>query len=259
MPPYLGAAERKAIEKEAGFPCPAEIRQCIRELPLAAAPGETMVYSCLNAILCAEVIQTVTGKSLDRFAAEHVFKPLGMRDSGFNPNPTRLARCVRSTREKHGKGPDGFLLGQVHDPLAAMQGGVSGNAGFFSTVADVSRFAQMLLNGGELDGARILRQQTIRDMTRIQNPGAVNKSGDPDRRGLLWDLYVPDPDDTGVNALFAFGHTGYTGTAIRVYPKQGVYIIALTNRVHPDDTSKVTGIRRRVWETVGAVLMDTAR
>lgn len=257
MSPYVGAARQKLIRNEAGkFPCPAATREYIRQLPLAADPGEKMVYSCLNAILCAEVLEVVTGHPLDRFTADHIFKPLKMDSSGFNPPKNERTRCVPSERAAHGCGAGGFLLGQVHDPLAAMQDGVSGNAGLFSTVDDLHRFAQMMLNGGTLDGVRILNEQTIRDMTRVQNPGAVNKYGKPDRRGLLWDLYVPDPGDTGVDALFAYGHTGYTGTAIRFYPEQGVYIIALANRVHPDDTGKVGSLRQAVWETVGAVLMD---
>ncbi len=134
---------------------------------------------------------------------------------------------------------------------------MSGNAGLFSTAADLSRFAQMMLNGGKLGDVRILKEDSIRDMTRTQNPGAVNKNGVPDHRGLLWDLYTPGPGDTGVDALTCYGHTGYTGTAIRFYPDQGVYVIALTNRVHPDDTAKVGDIRQRVWETAGAVLMGT--
>lgn len=257
MPPYVGAAKQKVIKDEAGkFPCPAATREYIRKLPLATEPGEKMVYSCLNAILCAAVLEAVTGQPVDRFAAEHIFKPLKMDSTGFNPPEAKRTRCVPSERAAHGRGAGGFLQGQVHDPLAAMQGGVSGNAGLFSTVADLHRYAQMMLNGGTLDGVRILKEQTIRDMTRVQNPGAVNKYGKPDRRGLLWDLYVPDPGDTGVDALFAYGHTGYTGTAIRIYPKQGVYIIALANRVHPNDSGKVGALRRAVWETVGAVLMD---
>jgi len=258
MPPYVGAAGQKVIKDDAGFPCPAATREYIRKLPLARKPGETMAYSCLNAILCAEVIQAVAGQPLDGFATEHIYKPLGMHETGFDPPQTLRARCVPSERAAHGAGAGGFLQGQVHDPLAAMQAGVSGNAGLFSTVADLSRFAQMMLDGGALDGVRVLKEQTIRDMTRVQNPGAVNKSGNPDRRGLLWDLYVPDPGDTGVDALFAYGHTGYTGTAIRLYPEHGVYIIALANRVHPNDSGQVGALRRHVWEAVGAVLMDCA-
>ena len=257
MPPYVGAAQRKPIEEKAGFPCRDAIREYIRNLPLAEKPGKVKIYSCLNAILCEEIVREVSGRSLDTFAAEHVFKPLAMEETGFKPGPALRLRCVPSTRETWADSADGFLQGQVHDPLAAMQGGVSGNAGLFSTAADLSRFAQMMLNGGELGGVRILKQETIHDMTRVQNPGAVNQNGRPDRRGLLWDLYVPDPGDQGVDAIFAYGHTGYSGTAIRIYPEKGIYVIALTNRVHPDDTGKVAEIRRTIWETVGTVLMDT--
>jgi CubicO group peptidase (beta-lactamase class C family) len=256
MPSYVGAAKQKVIQDESGFPCPAATRQYIRNLPLSTAPGKTVVYSCLNAILCAEIIEAVSGLPLDRFAAERVFRPLAMHSTGFNPPQDMRPRCVPSTRAAHGLGADGFLQGQVHDPLAAMQSGVSGNAGLFSTVVDLSRFAQMMLDGGTLDGVRVLKEETVRDMTRVQNPGAVNRNGKPDRRGLLWDLYVPDAGDTGVDALPAYGHTGYTGTAIRIYPDQGVYILALANRVHPDDSGQVGALRRAVWETVGAVLMD---
>jgi CubicO group peptidase (beta-lactamase class C family) len=256
MPPYLGAAGQKAIRDEAGFPCPAATRTYIRKLPLANAPGKQVVYSCLNAILTAEVVEAVAGQSLDRFSARRIFGPLGMQETGFNPPEESRARCVPTERAAHARGAGGFLQGQVHDPLAAMQAGVSGNAGLFSTAADLSRFAQMMLNGGRLDDVRILKEQTVADMTRVQNPGAVNKHGKPDRRGLLWDLYVPDRGDTGVDALPAYGHTGYTGTAIRIYPEQGVYILALANRVHPNDTGRVGSFRRAVWETVGAVLMN---
>ncbi|MFH1746982.1 MAG: serine hydrolase [Planctomycetota bacterium] len=255
MPPYVGAKGQKAIKDRAGFPCPVETRAFIRELELARPPGEAVVYSCLNAILCAEIVEAVSERPLDRFASEHVFGPLGMRDSGFHPDERLRARCVPSTKTDYGRGAGGFLQGQVHDPLAAMQAGVSGNAGLFSTAADLECFAQMMLNGGELDGMRVLKAETIADMTRVQNPGAKNAKGKVDRRGLLWDLYVPDPGDKGVDALFAYGHTGYTGTAIRIYPEQGVYVIALANRVHPDDSGKVGEFRRQVWQMVGEVLM----
>jgi len=274
LPPYVGAAGQKVIKEKAGFPCRDETRACIRGIELARPPGEAVVYSCLNAIVCAEIVEAVTGEGLDQFAASRVFRPLKMIDTGFNPlqsnNPagggagaeadaeTRLSRIIPTTRTDYARGEGGFLQGTVHDPLAAMQAGVSGNAGLFSTVADLSRFAEMILNGGELDGVRVLKDQTIHQMTSVQNPGARNAKGRPDRRGLLWDLYVPDPGDTGVDSLPAFGHMGYTGTAIRFYPEQGVYIIALTNRVHPDDSGKVGGFRSRLWDTIGQVLLRDA-
>jgi CubicO group peptidase (beta-lactamase class C family) len=255
MPPYIGAARQKEIQGEAGFPCPAATRSYIRNLSLARQPGKTVVYSCLNAILCAEVVATVAEQPFDEFAQEHIFGPLGMESTRFNPPAKMQERCVPTTREPHGTGPDGFLLGQVHDPLAAMQAGVSGNAGLFSKAEDLGRFAQMMLNGGTLDGVRILQQQTVREATRVQNPGAVNTRGNPDRRGLLWDLYVPDPGEAGIDALFAYGHTGYSGTALRIYPEHGVYVLVLANRVHPDDSGRVSALRRQVWETVGSQML----
>ncbi len=256
LPPYVDAPQQKEIRAQAGFPCPAELRAYIRKLPLKHPPGQTVVYSCLNAILCAEIIEKVTGEPLDRFAAENVFKPLGLADTCYNPAESLRARCVPTTKTDYGRGDGGFLCGQVHDPLAAMQAGVSGNAGLFSSARDLSRFAQMMLSGGELDGTRVLKADTIADMTRIQNAGKLNAKGQPDRRGLLWDLYVPDPNDAGAGLPFAYGHTGYTGTAMRIYPEQGVYVLALTNRVHPDDSAKIEGLRREVWRAVGELLMS---
>ncbi len=262
MPPYVGAGEQKQIKAQAGYPCPDALRTYIRELSLRGEPGAQVTYSCLNAILCAEIVTAVSGQPLDTFAAR-IFGPLGLRDTMYVRAERNLALGVRSrfvptTKADRGLGVGGFLQAQVHDPLAAMQGGVSGNAGLFSTAADLSRFAQMLLNDGVLDGVRIFKPETIKQMTSVQNPGVKNARGAEDRRGLLWDLYVPDPDDTGVAALFAYGHTGYTGTAIRIYPEHGVYIIALANRVHPDDSGKVGQFRSTVWKTVGATLMTAA-
>jgi CubicO group peptidase (beta-lactamase class C family) len=257
-----------------------------------------MVYSCLNAILCGEVVEALSGQPLDQFATERIFKPLGMKESGFcrlaspdsttghpergegsgdadggEPDSSIVAllrndsgRFVPSTKAEWGRGAGGFLQGQVHDPLAAMQAGVSGNAGLFSTAADLSRFAQMMLNGGELDGVRILEQGTIREMTSVQNPGAKNVKGQPAPRGLLWGVYdaalSKEPTSPHRDSLSAepcaYGHTGYTGGAMRMYPEQGVYVIALTNRVHPDDSGKVEEFRRQVWTTVGRLLMDVA-
>ncbi len=257
MPAYVFADQQKALREKHGFPCTAALRAYVRSLPLASPPGEKVVYSCLNAMLCAEIIEQVSGRPLERFFAEEVAQPLKLTDSGFNPAAELLPRIVPTTKTDYGRGAGGFLRGQVHDPLAAMQAGVSGNAGLFSTAADIGRLAQMMLNDGELDGVRLLKAETIEEMTRVQNPGAVNAQGKPDRRGLLWDLYVPDPNDTGVAALFAYGHTGYTGTALRIYPERGVYVIALTNRVHPDDTGKVEQFRKQVWQTVGELAMGT--
>ena len=254
--PYLGAAGQKKLRDEHGFPCPAATRQAIRALDLTGPPGETVVYSCLNAILCGEIVEAVSGQPLDEFATKNIFAPLKMHDTGFVPGERLWSRCVPTTRTDYGRGAGGFLQGQVHDPIAALQAGVSGNAGLFSTADDLARFARMMLDGGQLDGVRILDEQTVTRMTTPQNEGGKNRAGHLDRRGLLWDLYPPEAGATGIDALYAYGHTGYTGTAIRVYPEQGVYLIALTNRVHPDDSAGVREFRKAIWQIAGETLTN---
>jgi CubicO group peptidase (beta-lactamase class C family) len=257
LKPYVGAGEQQPIRDEHGFPCRDAIRKYIRGLELSREPGEAVVYSCLNAILCAEIVRAVTGMEHSEFLAKRVFEPLGMTDTGFNPAAALDERIIPTTKEPYGRGPGGFLCGQVHDPLAAMQDGISGNAGLFSTTADVARFARMLLNGGELDGVRVLSEDTIRMATTLQNPGGTSIKGKPNPRGLLWALHQPDADAAGLDAIPYFGHGGYTGTAIRVYPKQGIYVIVLANRVHPNDKGRVGPLRAAVWRTVGEMLIGT--
>jgi len=247
--PYLGANEQKPLREQHGFPCPDAMRTAVRTRDLSGEPGAQVRYSCLNAILAGDIVEQVSGASLDRFAAENIFAPLGMTSTTFNPGPKLAARCVPTTIAPHGKGARGFLRGQVHDPMAAMLAGVSGNAGLFSTADDLATFAEMMLNAGARGDVRILKPETARQITSPQNPGS------PDRRGVLWDIYGPNPDESGVDALAAYGHTGYTGTAIRIYPDDGYYVIALTNRVHPDDTGKVSEFRKAVWRTVSEALL----
>lgn len=246
LPPYLSMKTRDELKSEHGFPCAAAIRESIRSTPISGEPGERVTYSCLNAVLVAEIVERVNGKALDAFAAENIFGPLEMKDTGFRPPLSLLERTVPTTRTDYGRGPGGFLAGQVHDPIAAMQNGVSGNAGLFSTAADLSRFAQMMLDGGALADRRILSRHSVEAMTRVQNPGATDKSGKENRRGLGWDIYEVGPQSE--QPALCYGHTGYTGTALRLYPASGVYAIVLTNRVHPDDSGNVGRIRQVVWD-----------
>ncbi|MBK9118326.1 MAG: serine hydrolase [Phycisphaerales bacterium] len=257
--PYLDADTRKRLQEEAGFPCPDATRVAIRQYPAGRRPGEVVVYSCLNAILCAEIVAAVSGRPLDLYFEQEIAQPLGLSSTRFCPPPEWGPRLVPTTRAAYGRGPGGFLRGQVHDPVAALQGGVSGNAGLFGSAADLARFAQMLLSGGELDGVRILRRETLAEATRVQTTGLPSVKGTPDRRGLLWDLYLPLPESPGPHAPSAFGHTGYTGTALRIYPEHGTYVIVLANRAHPDDKATVEALRQAVWSTAIRTLMDAPR
>ncbi|MEN6312040.1 MAG: serine hydrolase domain-containing protein, partial [Acidobacteriota bacterium] len=154
LPPYT---EPNDVEKKYGRPCSTEdLIQVISAIPKETPPGTRFTYSCLNYITLAGIIKKVTGKSVAEFSAENIFKPLGMTRTFYNPPAEFLPLCVPT------QVVDGApLRGVVHDPLARLQGGVSGNAGLFSTADDLAVFAQMMLNGGEWNGVRVLSPLSV--------------------------------------------------------------------------------------------------
>jgi CubicO group peptidase (beta-lactamase class C family) len=242
LPPYTDAKE---AAKKLGDPCStADLARLIAELPKESPAGRTFVYSCLNYITLAHIVQKVAGKSLADVAAEAVFKPLGMTRTFYRPPESCWGDCV-PTEVLEGLP----LRGVVHDPLARLQGGVSGNAGLFSTAGDLALFAQMLLNGGEWNRVRVLSPLTVRRMTEIYPK--VGESG----RGLGWDL---DTDYSTVRGdLFgadSYGHSGYTGTSIWIDPETQTSVVFLTNRVHPDDKGDIIALRSKVANVVAAAV-----
>jgi CubicO group peptidase (beta-lactamase class C family) len=208
--------------------------------PLRPA-GAVFLYSDINFIVLGELVRRVSGEPLDVYAQRHIFQPLGMVDSGFIPSEVRFARVVPTDQE------DGLLRwGQVQDPTAFRMGGVAGHAGLFSTADDLARFAQMLLNGGSLDGVQILKPETVALMTRPATlPDGV-------RRALGWD--VASPYSAGMDVAFGpsgYGHTGYTGCSIWIDPSTQSFLILLTSRLHPDGRGDVKPLRRELAKLVG--------
>ncbi|MGI5819465.1 MAG: serine hydrolase domain-containing protein [Armatimonadota bacterium] len=207
----------------------------ICRLPLEHAPGEGVIYSCLGFILLTTVVQVASGRRLEDLACERVFGPLGMADTGFCPPPAARARCAATEQL-----PDGTLIGVVHDENARYLGGVGGNAGLFSTAADLARFGRALLHGGALDGVRILSEATVREMFSEQ---AV--SGEV-RRCLGWRLANSgDPLTHGAPTVESIGHTGFTGTSLWIDRDSGLLVILLTNRVHMGREIEIEPLRRR--------------
>ena len=142
------------------------------------------------------------------------------------------------------------LIGVVHDPLARLQGGISGNAGLFSTADDLAVFAQMILGKGEWKGKRILSPLAVERMTSVY-PKAPAAG-----RGLGWDLSSAYASNGG--DLFgprSFGHTGYTGTSLWIDPETETIVILLTNSVHPDDKGQAVPLRSRVANVVAASIV----
>jgi CubicO group peptidase (beta-lactamase class C family) len=244
LPPYT---DPKEVERLFGNPCPTEtLVKHIAGLRKESPPGAVFTYSCLNYITLASIVKSVTGKNVAEFADENIFRPLGMKRTFFVLPAAYLDDCV-PTQVYDGKP----LQGVVHDPLARLQSGVSGNAGLFSTADDLVVFAQMMLDGGTLGTVRVLSPLAVERMTEI-----FPKAGDKGR-GLGWDL---DSDYASVRGdLFgpdSYGHSGFTGTSIWIDPETRTTVVFLTNRVHPDDKGDISAWRSKVANVVaGSILV----
>ena len=239
------------------------IKRLIME-PLRTPPGTRFVYSDINYIALGEVVKRVSGMSLDSFAKTNIFDPLKMRDTGFRPAIALQSR-IAPTEKRRGQlsylgdsptnaGTDGdvWLRGQVHDPTSFRMNGVAGHAGLFSTAADLSIYCQMILNGGQYKGVRVLAPATVAEMTR---PRLVTDTGGT--RGLGWDINTTFSANRGdLFPLGSFGHTGFTGTSLWIDPASGMFVVFLSNRVHPNGKGDVGPLRGRVASIVAASATD---
>ncbi len=199
--------------------------------------GTKFLYSDINYILLGEVVHRVSHVPLEQFAQDRVFAPLRMNDTGYAP----FQRVRGRVAPTEGAGTN-FLRGVVHDPTARRMAGVAGHAGVFTTAADLARFARMMLNQGELDGARILRPETVRLMTSVQSPPLVEG-----RRGLGWDIDTGFSGPRGsVFPIGSYGHTGFTGTSLWIDPFSKTFVILLANSVHPAGRGDMRALRRNV-------------
>jgi CubicO group peptidase (beta-lactamase class C family) len=197
------------------------------ELPLAAPPGTQFRYSDVNYILLGLIVERAAGMPLERLAEQALFRPLGMKDSGYLPLRRMDAARIAPTEQL----ADGQVLrGEVHDPTARKMGGVAGHAGLFTTTADLARFARMLLGGGVAeDGRRVLSAQSVVLLTMPQSPPGL-----AEKRGMGWDIASPYARPRGsLYPLTSFGHTGFTGCAFWLDPASQSFFVLLSNRVHP--------------------------
>jgi CubicO group peptidase (beta-lactamase class C family) len=237
---------------EAGAPLYRELRgreQYLAEInrrPLAYAPGTRSIYSDWDMVLLGLVIERITGETLDRFAERRIFQPLGMRETRFRPDPALRPR-IAATEVDPARG--GLIWGEVHDPNAWAMGGVAGHAGLFSTAAELAVFAQMILNGGEYAGVRLVRPRTLARWTAPQVRGTS--------RAMGWDTPSGESSAGHYFSARAFGHTGYTGTSIWIDPERSVFVILLTNRVNPSgENQKHVALRRAVADAVMESIRD---
>jgi CubicO group peptidase (beta-lactamase class C family) len=243
LPPYTDASEAADLYSR---PCPLDaLTKHIAALDKLSPPGEDFRYSCLGFITIAYIIEQISGQNISEFSKSRIFKPLGMENTYFNP-PKELRDLCVPTEVLEGAP----LIGTVHDPLARLLGGISGNAGLFSTAEDLFIFAQMMLKKGKLNGVRILSPLSVEKMTSVYP--RVQHSG----RGLGWDL--DSSYSTNGGDLFgenSYGHTGYTGTSIWIDPDTETIVIFLTNRVHPEDKGAIISMRSKVANVVAGSIL----
>ena len=202
---------------------------------------------------------------LDEFARKNIFVPLGMLDTGFRPAMSLRARIAPTEKRRGqlsylGDSPQGadadgdrWLRGEVHDPTSFRMNGLAGHAGLFSTVDDLAIYAQMMLNGGHYRDVRILSPLSVAEMTR---PRLVTETW---TRGLGWDINSSFSTNRGdLFPLGSFGHTGFTGTSMWMDPATGMFVIFLSNRVHPDGKGDVASLRGKVASIAAASVTDLA-
>lgn len=209
--------------------------------PLDTLPGVRMIYSDIGAYMLGRLVERLSGEPLDQYVLNHVFRPLGMTETMYNP-PAELKPRIAPTEIDPVRG--GKVWGVVHDERAYYLGGVSAHAGIFSSAHDLARFARMYLNGGTLDGVRIVQPQTI----------ALFSTRQVEDRALGWQK--PDGGNSAGHLMSeqAFGHTGFTGTSIWIDPARDVFVILLSNRVNPTRANTKIG---RVRVALADAVMST--
>ena len=213
----------------------------VRKARLKSQPGKRFGYSDTGYIVLGELVKALSGKRLDAAAHQALFRPLGMCSTGYNPPAGKLSR-VKSAW------PGGINTGRPYDPLATRLGGVAGHAGLFSSADDMARFGQMMLQGGALQGTRVLAAATVALMARARDVPARDRA-----RGLGWDFAH---ESLGRLSARAHGHGGFTGTSLWIDPARQLVVVLLTNRTRYKPAPSVGNLRRRIHDAVLGALGD---
>jgi CubicO group peptidase (beta-lactamase class C family) len=224
--------------------------RAISDLPLDYDPGTRTVYSDIGLQTMAFVIESLTGRRLDDVLRERVWGPLSMADTDFNPPSEKLWRVAPTELDEDWRGI--HVRGVVHDENAFAQDGVAGHAGLFSTAADLSLFARMVLGEGSVPSEPtrpLLQPETIQDFTRRYDPSST--------RALGWDTPSTSSSSGVLLSERAFGHTGFTGTSMWIDPELDLFVILLSNRVNPTrENTRLFPVRRAVADQVARAVAD---
>ena len=248
---------RHLLEHRSGLPAgrdlwrlartPEEARAAVIETPLSYHPGQYVEYSDLGADMLGFVVEAASGQRLDQFLAQRVWGPLGMTDTFFRPADSLFYRIAPTEINP----PRGYpLRGEVHDENAFTLGGIAGHAGLFSSAADLAVFAQMMLNGGEYNGTRIIADSTV----------GIFTTRAARTRALGWDTCGGDGSCGNYLSERAYGHTGFTGTSLWIDPDRDMFVILLTNRVHAARARRpakvIADVRADLSDAAALAVMD---
>lgn len=228
---------------------PEKAIQRIFALKPQTPPGERFAYSDMNFVVLGELVRKLSGQTVHEFSRDHTFQPLGMSETTFLPGEGLKQRAA-PTEKREGK----WMQGEVHDPRAFKLGGVAGHAGLFSTAEDLAIYASMMLGRGERGGKRILTEETWKLMTAPNKVPARRTGGKEYEgfRGLGWDMQTGYSNNRGETfSPASFGHGGFTGTAIWIDPDKDLFLIFLSNRVHPEGKGSVNGLIGKLGTIVG--------
>lgn len=240
-------------------------QDAVADEPLEEDPGVATVYSDIGVMTLAWVVEELVGQRLDQFLQERLFGPLGMQETGYLPDSSLLSRIAATELDTVWRGQ--LVLGRVHDENADAMGGVAGHAGLFSTALDLSVFARMMLNGGI--GPACLPGEEAGEPCPVARPSDVtllepsvqevftSRYDDTSSRALGWD--TPSGRSSAGDYLTsrAYGHTGYTGTSLWIDPELDLWVVLLTNRVHPTrENQKHVPLRRAVHDAAVLAITD---
>jgi len=222
---------------------PSDTAAFILNMELLNTPGKAVVYSCLGYILLGKICEMLGGNTIDNLAKQWLFKPMELDSAAYNPSNkhTFAATEFDATTDK-------WLCGVVHDENARFLDGISGNAGIFANIEDMARFAMMLTNKGVIEGKVIIEKGLFEEAIKNLTPHC------PEGRGLGFEVKSGVLISCGNNfSVGSYGHTGFTGTSLWVDIETGLYVVLLTNRVHPTrDNAKHIPFRRELHDLCAA-------
>jgi CubicO group peptidase (beta-lactamase class C family) len=259
LPHFTGRGREKVTVRQvlthtAGLPAAMPVRdfgsagdrlfRVVASVDLVDDPGAAVLYSDVGFVLLGLAAGNAAGQPLPAFLRKRVWEPLGMAHTRFEPG-IDCPVCAPTLTLNDGSP----FAGKTNDPFSRELGGITGNAGLFSTAHDLGRFAGMLANGGELGGVRIVRESTLRQFRQAQ-PGAGT-------RGLGFEVFCREgtvPDEKKCKTPYAYGHTGYTGTSMWIDPESGIWVVLLANRTYlPRAPNHIRAIRRTLYNLVTGI------